>query len=102
MQDNKLNISLETLDDKDINSSSTMFASENHTLNNSNNNLSLMLDEKTDIEKPDEYTYDEKVYGNEIKEKQPWKMGKVFTFFYYKSHPMIVIGPDCKNGIFFT
>jgi len=97
MQDNKLNISLETLDEKDVNLSSTMFASENQTLNNSINNLSLMLDEKTDIEKQDEYIYDEKVYGNEIKVKEPMKMGNVFTFLYYKTHPMFVIGPDCKN-----
>jgi hypothetical protein len=96
MQDNKLNISLETLDEKDTNVSSNLFASENHTLNSSINNLSLMIDEKTDIEKQDEYLYDEKVYGNEIKQKYPCKMGKVFTFLYYKSHPLIVIGPDCK------
>ena len=93
MQDNKLNISLETLDEKDLNISSTIFGSENLSLNN----LGSMLDDKTDIEKQDEYVYDEKVYGNDIKRKYPCKMGKVFTFLYYKSNPVIVIGPDCKK-----
>jgi hypothetical protein len=93
MQDNKLNISLETLDDKDLNISSTIFGSENLSLNN----LGSMLDDKTDIEKQDEYIYDEKVYGNDLKHKYPWKMGKVFTFLYYKRNPIIVIGPDCKK-----
>ena len=42
---------------------------------------------------------DNLVFGNDILETSPSKMGNVYTFFYYKAQPLITIGPDCKNNI---
>ena len=58
--------------------------------------LSLNKKESDQLERQQDLLYDDKVYGNNVKYKKPWRMGKVFTFLYYKSHPIIVIGPDCK------
>ncbi len=86
---------IETLDEeaKDHNIS-TFYNSENLSLNNSH----IILDDKgeKEFEKVDELIYDDKVFGVNIKNKYPWRMGNVFTFLYYKKTPLIVIGPDCK------
>lgn len=39
------------------------------------------------------------VFGNDILETSPKKMGNAYTFFYYKAQPLITIGPDCKNSL---
>jgi hypothetical protein len=36
------------------------------------------------------------VYGNDVKLKNPLKIGKCFTFLYYKGLPIITLGPECK------
>lgn len=35
------------------------------------------------------------VYGNDIKIKSPFTLGKVYSFWYINSMPLIMIGPDC-------
>jgi hypothetical protein len=67
---------------------------------NTSENVSLnttgISSEKSDLEKREDLLYDDKVYGVNIKIKNPWRIGKVFAFCYFKNHPLIVIGPDCK------
>lgn len=42
------------------------------------------------------------IYGNDINNPCPHKMGNTRTFLFYKEQPLIVIGPDCKyNFIYF-
>jgi hypothetical protein len=36
------------------------------------------------------------VYGSDLKEKYPYRMGKLYTFLFSHGHPLIVIGPQCK------
>ncbi len=69
---------------------------EDLTLKDTGNNI-LKTEEINNIEKQqDLITYDDKVFGNSINYKKPWKMGNNFTFLYFRSHPIIVIGPDCN------
>ena len=37
-----------------------------------------------------------KIYGSDIRIKSPYKMGKLYTFLFYKGEPIIVIGPTCN------
>ena len=32
------------------------------------------------------------IYGNHLQNKKPYKMGNLYTFFYYNEMPLIVIG----------
>ena len=106
------NENIETLDEDNKDSiNSTFYNSENSSLNNSNlivknhNNMNDNYNgeklEILEIEKQDNNTilYDDKVFGNDIKIKKPYRYGKTFTCLYYKNHPIIVIGPDCKEYI---
>ena len=34
------------------------------------------------------------IYGNHLQNKKPYKMGNLYTFFYYKEMPLIVIGTN--------
>lgn len=37
-----------------------------------------------------------KVYGNDIKIKSPFQLGKVYSLCYIHNIPLIIIGPECK------
>ena len=37
------------------------------------------------------------VYGNDIRIENPFKIGKCFSFLYFKGYPVITVGPECKN-----
>jgi hypothetical protein len=43
------------------------------------------------------------VYGNDVKLRSPLKIGKCYSFLYYKGLPIITLGPECKkiNKIFY-
>lgn len=85
-------LNIETLDEEPKESGNTSFVnSESVSLNTTG-----VTSEKPDIEKHEELLYDDKVYGVNIKIKNPWRMGKIWAFLYFKSHPLIVIGPDCN------
>lgn len=88
-----MNKNVEYLDDdsKDLHNS-TFFASENNSLNDSG---IVEMNDKKDIERCEELLYDDKVYGNNIKDKFPKRFGNTFTCLYVKNNPLIVIGPDC-------
>lgn len=36
------------------------------------------------------------VYGNDLRVKNPCKMGGLFTLLFYRDQPLICIGPQCK------
>ena len=36
------------------------------------------------------------VYGSDIKNKNPFKTGKTYSFLYLSGYPLIIIGPKCK------
>jgi len=36
------------------------------------------------------------VFGNDIKQKSPFKIGKVYSLLYCDEQPMIIVGPQCK------
>ena len=36
------------------------------------------------------------VYGNDLKNKNPSKLGKVYSFIFLRNEPLIIIGPQCK------
>lgn len=36
------------------------------------------------------------VYGNDLRNKNPYKMGNVFSFLFINGEPKIIIGPQCK------
>lgn len=35
------------------------------------------------------------VYGNHLRNSNPFKMGKMYTFLFSKDEPIIVLGPQC-------
>ncbi len=37
-----------------------------------------------------------KIYGSDIRIKSPYKMGKLYTFLFFKGEPIFVIGPTCN------
>ena len=37
-----------------------------------------------------------KLYGNYFMDKEPNKLGNMWTYFYHNGYPYIVIGPECK------
>ena len=39
------------------------------------------------------------VYGNDIKIKSPFKLGKVYSCCYFYNMPLIIIGPQCNINI---
>ena len=39
------------------------------------------------------------VYGNDLRNKNPIKMGNMFTFLFYKEQPLISIGPQYIYGV---
>lgn len=39
------------------------------------------------------------IYGNNYNENSPKKMGNCITLCFYKSEPLIVIGPNCNNTL---
>ena len=90
--DNKNSIELNFIDEIDSNSKSKKLLNdkkeslieynEEKNYENKNNNKNLLL------------------YGNNIKMKNPKKIGKMWAFLYYKGNPLIVIGPDCKKILF--
>ena len=90
-EDNKNSIELNFIDEIDNNSKSKKLLNEkkeslkedNEEKNykNKNNNKNLL-------------------YGNNIKMKNPKKIGKMWAFLYYKGNPLIVIGPNCKKILF--
>lgn len=59
--------------------------------NNSNNSISFVStsSENTRIAIS--------VYGNDIKMDNPIKIGKCFSFMYFKGFPIITLGPECNN-----
>jgi hypothetical protein len=88
---------IENLDEEFNNSytSSTNYASENHSLNQS---IPLKdMSEENDNEKRADLLMinKETIYGNDIKIKKPYKLGKTFTCLYIKNQPLIAIGPHC-------
>ena len=90
--DNKNSIELNFIDEIDSNSRSKKLLNdkkesliednEEKNYENKNNNKNLLL------------------YGNNIKMKNPKKIGKMWAFLYYKGNPLIVIGPNCKKILF--
>ena len=90
--DNKNSIELNFIDEIDSNSKSKKLLIEKKeslkednvekNYENKNNNKNLLL------------------YGNNIKMKNPKKIGKMWAFLYYKGNPLIVIGPNCKKILF--
>lgn len=36
------------------------------------------------------------VYGNDLRIKNPCKMGGLFTLLFYRDQPLLCIGPQCK------
>ena len=36
------------------------------------------------------------VYGNDIKLENPLKIGKCYSFLYFRGLPLITLGPECK------
>ena len=89
--DNKNSIELNFIDEIDNNSKSKKL------LNDKKESL---------IEDNEEKNYENKnnnknlLYGNNIKIKNPKKIGKMWAFLYYKGNPLIVIGPNCKKILF--
>ena len=91
-EDNKNSIELNFIDEIDSNSRSKKLlndkkeslieVNEEKNYENKNNNKNLLL------------------YGNNIKIKNPKKIGKMWAFLYYKGNPLIVIGPNCKKILF--
>ena len=91
-EDNKNSIELNFIDEIDSNSRSKKLlndkkeslieVNEEKNYENKNNNKNLFL------------------YGNNIKIKNPKKIGKMWAFLYYKGNPLIVIGPNCKKILF--
>jgi len=90
--DNKNSIELNFIDEIYNNSKSKKLLSEKKeslkednkekNYENKNNNKNLLL------------------FGNNIKMKNPKKIGKMWAFLYYKGNPLIVIGPNCKKILF--
>ena len=90
--DNKNSIELNFIDEIDSNSKSKKLLIEKKeslkednvekNYENKNNNKNLLL------------------FGNNIKMKNPKKIGKMWAFLYYKGNPLIVIGPNCKKILF--
>ena len=39
----------------------------------------------------------DKLYGNDINDKKPRKLGKLRTLLYIKDYPLIAIGTNSKN-----
>lgn len=39
------------------------------------------------------------VYGSDIRNKTPFKMGNIYGFFYYKGYPLLTLGVNCKLNI---
>jgi len=63
------------------------------SLNTSENNKITYVSQSSD---PNEENNDlVMVYGNDIKHKNPYKIGKSFSFFYIKEYPIIILGPKC-------
>jgi len=91
-EDNTNSIELNFIDEIDNNSKSKKLLNdkkeslieynEEKNYENKNNNKNLLL------------------YGNNIKMKNPKKIGKMWAFLYYKGNPLIVIGPNCKKILF--
>jgi hypothetical protein len=36
------------------------------------------------------------VYGNDLRIKQPSKLGNVYSFLFVNGDPLIILGPQCK------
>ena len=91
-EDNTNSIELNFIDEIDNNSKSKKLLNdkkeslieynEEKNYENKNNNKNLLL------------------FGNNIKMKNPKKIGKMWAFLYYKGNPLIVIGPNCKKILF--
>lgn len=39
------------------------------------------------------------VYGNDLRIKQPSKLGNVYSFLFINGNPLIILGPQCKFKI---
>jgi hypothetical protein len=91
-------MNLETLDETKDSINSTLYGTEDIQLQS----LKSVETFKTakDVEKQEEFLYDNKVFGNNVTIQYPKKMGNMFTFFYFRKHPLIVIGPDCKTSLY--
>ena len=48
----------------------------------------------------DDLNYKIIVYGNDIKQESPVRMGGVFTFFFHRGEPLIVIGQKSNIPFF--
>ena len=70
----------------------TNYISKNKELSN-DIKVSLIEDKEENIENKEQ----NKLYGNDIKIKNPKTIGKMWAFLYYKDYPLIVIGPNCKK-----
>ena len=80
---------------------STMNSSSN---NNINEEESLENDNNNDLVNPiireeiSNFKFS-LLYGNNIKDLNPKKIGKLYAFLYYNNKPLVVIGSQCKNNI---
>jgi len=65
--------------------------------NEDQNSIELDL---LDNSKDNDYRISEnkdKLYGNDINDKKPRKLGKLRTLLYIKDYPLIAIGPNSKQ-----
>ena len=90
-EDNKNSIELNFIDEIDSNSRSK------ELLNDKKESLIEVNEEKNYENKNNNKNL---LYGNNIKIKNPKKIGKMWAFLYYKGNPLIVIGPNCKKILF--
>lgn len=42
------------------------------------------------------------VYGNDLRIKNPLRMGNVITFLFVNGHPSIALGPQCNILLYLT
>ena len=64
------------------------------TLENSTNPSTSILNSIMDIKiEKDKIYHSDKIYGNDIKDQTPFRVGNTYALFYRKGEPLIIIGP---------
>ncbi len=102
INDNHLKISVSSLNDSN-NDSVTRYegplttedASSSRDLNNQLNNSISFVSTSSESSRVEIC-----VYGNDIRLENPIKIGKCFSFLYFKGFPLFTVGPECKNYFF--
>ena len=73
-----------------------LVSSEQRIVNNTDNSISIDNTNQNYIFNNENEKNIDLIYGVPYDIKYPKKIGNLKVFFYFKTYPIIVIGPECK------